>query len=210
MEPERGNVLKGYNLLLYFAGSMIMNEPTEECIIDFWTSGKLKQLPVTSMNPRFIKAASELRESCEDKSICREKIANDFFRLFEEKGAPMAPAYASIYLSRKNRSEGQIDSVSDFYKAYGWKTKNGDGAKDDHLGIELLFLTRLVERYMVLDDDPCRNEMRKEIRRFIDHHLLTWVPEWNLDIQEFSQTNCYKGIGTLIHASLEDLHSLLS
>ncbi|MBP1667108.1 MAG: hypothetical protein H6Q23_1968, partial [Bacteroidetes bacterium] len=70
IDNNRKNLLKAYNMLLYFAGSMIMKEPTEECVIDFWTNGNLKKLPVKSSNPRFIKAASILRESCEDKVLC--------------------------------------------------------------------------------------------------------------------------------------------
>ena len=45
-------------MLFYFAGSMIMHEPSEECIVDFWEKGILKNLPVSSSNPNFVKAAS--------------------------------------------------------------------------------------------------------------------------------------------------------
>ena len=51
MNNQENNILKGYNMLLYFAGSMIMYEPSEECIVDFWTNGVLKKLPVSSSNP---------------------------------------------------------------------------------------------------------------------------------------------------------------
>ena len=71
---ENHNILKGYNLLLYFAGSMIMYEPNEECIVDFWKQGILTKLPVSSSNPNFAKAASQLRESCIDKSFCLKKL----------------------------------------------------------------------------------------------------------------------------------------
>ncbi len=69
-------------MLLYFAGSMIMYEPVEECVVDFWSKGILKTLPVKSRNPRFIEAASQLRESCKDKTLCRKMLQDDFNRLF--------------------------------------------------------------------------------------------------------------------------------
>jgi len=210
MEPDQKHLLKGYNLLLYFAGSMIMNAPTDECIIDFWISGRLIKLPVTSSNPRFLKAASSLRDSCTDKNRCKHLMSDDFFRLFEISGAPLAPAYASVYLAKQKGNGKYVENVRDFYKAYGWRSRFHEKIAEDHLGIELLFLTRLVEKYLILEDEPCRSEMKKEICRFIDQHLLTWVPSWNNDIQEYSQTYCYKGIGTLIHASIEDLHGILS
>ena len=79
-------------MLLYFAGSMIMYEPAEECVVDFWSKGILKALPVKSSNPRFFEAASQLRESCRDKTICRRMLQEDFNRLFSGSGLPLAPA----------------------------------------------------------------------------------------------------------------------
>ena len=79
---KQHNILKGYNMLLYFAGSMIMYEPSEECVVDFWKNGILKNLPVSSSNPNFIKAASQFRESCEDKSICGKMLREDYIQTF--------------------------------------------------------------------------------------------------------------------------------
>lgn len=204
---ENHNILKAYNLLLYFSGSMIMYEPTEECIVDFWQQGILTRLPVSSSNPNFARAASQLRDSCMDKSLCLKRMREDFNRLFAGKGTPLAPALESLY---ENSSEPKHNgsNVSDFYNSYGWISKYKGKINDDHLGIELLFLTLLVEKYLVLDDQVCVVEMRNEIRRFINQHLFSWIRRWNAKMQEFSNTMCYKGIATLIFACIEDIYSL--
>jgi putative dimethyl sulfoxide reductase chaperone len=205
------NVLKGYNMLLYFAGSMLMYEPTEECVVDFWKNGIIKQLPVRSMNQRFIKAASQLRESCEDKNICSEKLLNDYSRLFQSNGIPLVKLYESQYTEEENSdTDVKKDNVTEFYNSYGWVSKFRGRIDDDHLGIELLFLTRLIEKYLVLEDEASRTEMRSEIQRFIDRHLLSWIPEMNEQIQRNANTLCYKGIGTLIYACAEDIRNILS
>jgi TorA maturation chaperone TorD len=201
------NVLKGYNLLLYFAGSMIMYEPNEECIVDFWQQGIIKRLPVSSSNPNFMKAASLLRESCEDKAKCLKDLREDFNRLFEGHGLPLAPAYESIYRS-ENETPQNNSTVTDFYNSYGWVSKHKTRISDDHLGVELLFLTLLVEKYLVIDDQVCLVEMRNEIRRFIELHLFPWVPLWNSKMQESASTLCYKGIATLIYACIQDIYIL--
>jgi len=195
-------------MLLYFAGSMIMSEPTEECVVDFLTNGTLKKLPVSSSNPRFIKAASLLRESCPDKKGCIEMLKEDYFRLFSVTGLPFAPAFESAYTSNENYTGDPSEKVTDFYNSYGWKSRSREKSADDHLGTELLFLTRLIDKYLQLDDEPCCCEMQKEIHRFIGKHMLTWIPAWNDDIQENAHTICYKGIGTLIHACIEDLSNI--
>lgn len=198
-------------MLLYFAGSMIMYEPSEECVTDFWTNGVLKNLPVSSKNPNFIKAASQLRESCIDKKICGKMLRDDYIRLFAREEYTLAPAYESRYKGNKQSgADNQIAGVSEFYNSYGWKSKFKGKISDDHLGVELLFLTLMIDKFIILDDEACRIEMKKEIQRFINQHLLTWVPEWNEKIQYHSNTLCFKGIGTLIQACTEDIFTLLN
>ncbi len=213
METETNNkgfnILRGYNMLLYFAGTMIMYEPTEECIADFWAQGILKNLPVSSTNPNFIRAASQLRESCIDKNICGRSMQEDYMRLFKREYIPLAPPFESSFKNKIIPEKGHYDTnVTDFYSSYGWVSKFRDRIKDDHLSIELLFLTRLIENYLILDDEACQGEMRNEIRRFINQHIMSWVPEWNEKIQIHSKTLCYRGIASLIYACVEDINNL--
>lgn len=201
------NILKAYNMLLYFAGSMIMYEPNEECIVDFWQRGIIRRLPVRSDNPNFSLAAAQLRDSCAERSQCLINLREDFVRLFEGHGLPLAPAFESYYktdlIPEHNRQ-----SVTDFYESYGWTSKHKGVIRDDHLGIELLFLTILVEKYLTMDDQVCLVEIRNEIRRFIDLHILSWLHLWNTKMQEYSETLCYKGISTLIYACVQDIYML--
>jgi len=205
-KSQDNNMLKGYNMLLYFAGSMIMHEPSEECIVDFWEKGILKNLPISSSNPNFIKAAYQLRESFADKTQFGKLLHEDYLRLFDKQVPALAPAYESQY-SREIRDNSGFHSsdVTEFYNSYGWKSKFNGRIDDDHLGIELLFLTLLIDKYLSMDDDACQGEMSKEIRRFIIYHILSWVPEWNRKIQVHANTLSFKGIGNLILACTEDI-----
>lgn len=209
-ETHQHNVLKGYNLLLYFAGTMLMYDPSHECINDFWKQGILKGLPVSSKNPVFIKAASQLQQSVKDNNSTIEKMASDYSHLFGIKNMPNLLPLESRY-NGQNSSEkiSKKEEVSDFYSSYGWKSKFENNLPVDHIGVELLFLTLLIEKYIELDDEPCRTEMRKEIRRYIRTHLLSWIPKWNEEIQIKANTLSYKGIGTLVQACIEDIYSLM-
>lgn len=204
---QNHNIFKGYNLLLYFAGSMIMYEPNEECIVDFWQQGLITKLPISSSNPNFAIAASQLRDSCIDKSECLKNLRDDYNRLFAGNGTPLAPPFESVY----NQNQGSRNNglpVTEFYESYGWISKYKGKIKDDHLGVELLFLTLLVEKYLVMDDHVCVVEMGNEIRRFIDEHIFSWIPRWRAKMQLLSNSMCYKGISTLIYACVEDIYSL--
>ena len=118
---QHHNILKGYNMLLYFAGTMIIYEPAEECIIDFWKEGILKKLPVTSSNPLFLKASSQLRESCTDHSSSISAMSEDYFRLFKREWIPLAPAYGSFYKNEvPEPGNSKKNSVAEFYNSFGW------------------------------------------------------------------------------------------
>jgi len=209
IETRQKNILKGYTMLLYFAGSMITYEPSEECIVDFLKNGIVKTLPVSSSNPNFIKAASQLRQSCDDTGLCARSLREDFIRLFSRAELKLAPALESLYLKNPGNEGRHTESATEFYNSYGWVSKFRGKIHDDHLGVELLFLTRLIDKFLDLDDKVCRVEMRNEIVRFIDDHILSWVGEWNMKVQENAGTSTFKGVGTLIVACAEDLRSFL-
>jgi TorA maturation chaperone TorD len=138
-------------------------------------------------------------------------MKDDYLALFTGLGNPLAPPYESVYRSTEHLIfDKQTTEVRDFYSSYGWKSKFEGKIPDDHLGIELLFLTILIEKYLEFDDETCEKEMKNEICRFIDLHILSWVPDWNQNIQEHANTLSYKGIGTLILACIEDLYSIMS
>jgi TorA maturation chaperone TorD len=206
INSDNGNLLKGYNLLLYFAGSMIMYEPTEECVTDFFSDGIMKKMPVASSNPRFMQAASVLREICTDREGCRKSLISDYNRLFSSDGPMLAIPRKSAYPMYSNG--GSNGDVNEFYNSYGWRSISRAKVPDDHLGLELLFLTKLIDKYLQLDDEPCRFEMKKEISRFIGDHIITWIPEWNRKMQKNAESVYYRGIANLVHASIEDLYQI--
>jgi TorA maturation chaperone TorD len=208
-EKELNNILKAYNMLLYFSGSMIMYEPNEECILDFFSNDILKTLPVKSSNPRFIKAASQLRNVCEDKTVCLKVIQDDYRRLFADDNLALVPVYESFYIGNDvTGTNAQHENVTEFFESYGWHSRHRGRKADDHLGTEILFLTALTDKLITFDDSVCRIEMKKEIRRFIENHIFDWVPEWSEMMQAYSNTMCYKSIATLILACTEDIYRL--
>lgn len=197
-------------MLLYFTGSMVMYEPSEDCFVDFWQNGIVRKLPVRSSNPKFVKASAQLTESCRDENLCGKSMHHDYIKLFGRKELPLAPPLESQYSDIAcEKSTNAPPRVTKFYDSYGWVSKFRGEVRDDHLGVELFFLTLLIDKYLELEDEACRVEMRREIKRFIGRHLLSWLGEWNKRVQENASTLCYKGIGTLAEACAEDLYSLM-
>lgn len=204
------DILKAYSMMLYFGGSFILNQPEESCICDLAGSNIFKKMPVESDNPNFILASSFLGRIDKTAVIDYEGILDDHLKLFGGLGSPMAPPYESVYLSSEHlMSQKQTIEVKRVYESYGWHSKLNGNIPEDHLGIELQFLTLLLEKLHEIDDGVCEKELIKDINKFIDIHLLSWILDWNRDLQKHARSSFYKGMGYLIVASVQDIKSIV-
>ncbi|MEA1885719.1 MAG: molecular chaperone TorD family protein [Bacteroidota bacterium] len=205
------NFFTAYNMLLSFAGSFILYEPQRGCISELIEEDLFKKLPVESDNPRFIKAASYLRKINHEHPLNYDEIINDHLELFGGKGKGLAPPYSSVYISKDYILNEPVSlEVRKIYHSYGWKSEFEGKIPDDHLGIEIQFISLLLQKYPELEDDICRNEIRKDLIKFIGTYMKPWINEWNRYVQENARSDLYKGIGYLIASGLEDIYACLT
>ncbi len=209
-DKQKNDLLKGYSLLLSFCGSFILNEPRENFINDLAESNIFRNLPVKSDNPSFLIASSYLNNINSEKRVDFNDILSDHLRLFGGAGSSLAPPYESVYLSPDHLMlQKQSIEVRNIYVTYGWRSSLSGKIPDDHLGIELQFLILLLEKMGETDDKICRLELEKDIAGFISDHLITWIPEWNRDVQKNGASEFYRGIGYMVTASLDDIMEVM-
>jgi len=205
------NFFAAYGMMLSFAGSFILYEPHTGCISDLIEMDLLKKLPIESDNPKFIKAASYLREIDPSHPMDYDKIINDHLELFGGKGKAKATPYSSVYMSSDHIMNDTLSiQVRKIYNAYGWKSQLEGKVPDDHLGIELQFINLLLSKYPELEDGVCKNEISKDLIKFIYNYINPWINKWNRCVQDNAESNFYKGIAYLTVACIEDIYSTLT
>jgi len=210
VSDNQQNLLKGYTMMLYFSGSMVMFDPTTECVYDFWTKGIIKHFPVSSSNPDFIKAAGLLQESARRASNKYELLKEDFLRLFTGNGKPLAPPVESFYRGDEQLISGRtVGEIKNIYRKHSWESRFINKIPDDHLGIEILFLTHLIEKYIDSREKSANQSLGSEITEFIQEHMLSWIPLWKDDVIKHANTFAYRGIALLVMASLEDVKTII-
>lgn len=209
-EENNSDVLKGYSMLLYFAGSFILNEPTEGCIKDLVAENLFTKMPVSSNNPNYILASSFLNNLNSSKKVAYDAILADHLNLFGGSGDSQAPPYESYYMSKEHLlNQEQTLEVKNIYRSYGWKSSVEGQIPDDHIGIEIQFLNLMLEKYSELDDEACHLELQKDIKKFIEKHIQPWIRDWNNDIQQSAISDFYKGVGYLVVACTQDIYHLV-
>jgi TorA maturation chaperone TorD len=149
------------------------------------------------------------------------ELAVDYVRTFigsGNSGYSAAYPYESVYTSPKRlMMQDARDEVLALYRAAGLAKQESWKEGEDHLALELEFEHILVERSLLAweagDTKGCERYLVRQ-RDFLKGHLLSWYPMMAKDIEKFSRTGLYRGLGKLtsgyLQSDLELLDEILS
>lgn len=133
-------------------------------------------------------------------------LAVEFTRLFggirEGYGPP--PPYESV--QREGTLVGtSAEAVTAEYRDAGFDQVAPDATPHDHLGAELRFMALLCYREMEAWRDAKSADAAgwlQRQRRFLDRHLLRWVPDYCRMLGECTTRDFYRGVSELSVAAL--------
>lgn len=118
------------------------------------------------------------------------EIRADFRRLFNGT-APLLRPYESLFnyhFGEQPRTSGTTaHTVREHYKAAGLLIDEDAGLAPDHLSVELLFISYLIEHGRI-----------EEQKNFLSEHLLQWVPAFTADLEKQAGTTFFREISGLL------------
>lgn len=119
-----------------------------------------------------------------------EDIVADFHHIFTGPDYNLTPN-ESLYhypLADKPRLWGKAtETVQNFYEASGVTLFEEMGLLPDHISVEFMFMSYLVENGQV------------EVQtRFMSEHIMQWVPQYCADIADLALTTFYREIAKII------------
>ncbi len=126
-----------------------------------------------------------------------EDLAIEFARLFIGPKFPPAIPYSSFYLSESKTVMTNVTiEVRKRYLKAGMAVKQLYSIPDDHVGIELEFISHLTERVIELYEIGERIDASRffEMRNsFLNDHMVLWIPAFADKVLEHSREDFYKG-----------------
>ena len=131
--------------------------------------------------------------------------------LFEGPDHVLACPYESVYLSDDHLTfEEQTLDVRAFYNRFGLQAPSVGKEPDDHIGLELSFISHLC--VLGLDaieasDPDAETAMIASVGDFLDLHLLRWVDDCLDRVVEHATTDFYLGLGHLTRGTVRQLHA---
>lgn len=129
----------------------------------------------------------------------------------------LAVDYADIYLTHALRAspcesvwfdDENLACQESMFQVRRWYTRHGLAAADwrtrpdDHLVLQLQFLAHLCERATGVDE-------LREVTRFMDEHLLRWLPRFAGRVAERCSTRYFAALALLTQAWCEELRDVL-
>ena len=121
-----------------------------------------------------------------------EELLWEYTRLFIGPYKLPCPPWESVYTSPKRlMMQDSADQVMQLYREAGLSIESPD-VMPDHIGAELNFLALLLQRAHTATDD--REQFMRMTDKFLNDHILKWVPEFTRDMENESETRFYKAL----------------
>ncbi len=123
----------------------------------------------------------------------------NIYLLFTYRAAPTE----SPWLDKENlERQAPMFEVRRWYRNYRLAAEDWRRRSDDHLVLELRFLAHLCAQ---TDSDSAL----RDAARFIDAHLLRWVPQFAGRVASRCEASYYRGLALLTAGYLDELRELL-
>ncbi|MBI5098450.1 MAG: molecular chaperone TorD family protein [Nitrospirae bacterium] len=149
---------------------------------------------------------SDLKDAIDEIDITSEQELDDllweYTRLFIGPYKLPCPPWESVYTSpKKLMMQNAYDEVLDFYVKSGLTVNNPD-IMPDHIGAELNFLAVLLQR--INDDPEKRSHCLDTANRFLNTHVITWIPKFTRDMEDAADSSLYKELAKVTRHILLD------
>lgn len=197
----------GFRQQLYMFYADCLLEPIQEANKEILTEQFWRQFPLEGANgqimwglEQLIQCTIKLSSMSEEKAM--ETVNVEYTELFIGPPIPKAPPWESFYNTRKKLFFGPTAFImKDLLKQQGFASARSGSHPEDHLGIELLYLTILTEKMYEATLEEQMERINDQLM-FMDDHLLSWIPKLYEDANKGGSFGFYSGLIELIWGTL--------
>jgi putative dimethyl sulfoxide reductase chaperone len=142
-----------------------------------------------------------------------EDLQADYTRLFIGPGKVIAPPWESVYFNDERLTfQEQTLDVRNWYGRFGLESEKKYQEPDDHIGLQLLFLSHLAGlglQALNEQEDVRFTEVWQAQREFHQQHTRAWALTWCELVEANARTDFYKGLAYLVRGAVLELSEML-
>ena len=170
---------------------LYLNAPGDELREARYSAEMLHDWPLT--DPDSVQGVRTLLSS---RPESQEELKRDHLYLFVGAGRALAQPYESVRTSEEGLVfEEETFAVRAAYAKFGLRAPNFNREPDDHIGLEIAFLSDLAGRaaeQLAAGEDA--QEIRTAMRDFLVDHLDRFAGEVVEDVRKHAKTALYKAV----------------
>ncbi len=137
----------------------------------------------------------------------------DYTHMFVGIAKVLVPVWESVYFNTERMIfQKETLQVRNWYRRYKLEPEKLHQEPDDHIGLELAFVSHLAQLALEsLDqkDETAFQQLLEAQRDFLNDHLLRWAFQWVSLVDEHAKTDFYRGIGHLVEGALIEAAQLV-
>jgi putative dimethyl sulfoxide reductase chaperone len=199
--------LDAYAAATAFVSRLLLDSPDGPLLAQLSSPRVLMEWPLQGeQHPAGLAA---LAISLGERGESIQDVHADHRRLFFGPEVMLACPYESVYLNEEHLTFGsQTLAVRDWYRRYGMQAPAEGREPDDHIGLELAFVSHLCLRALDAGergDDDSLAEQGRALGRFLSEHLLLWADDCLDHVLANARTQFYQGVGLLTRSTLRGL-----
>ncbi len=203
-------VLTGELLLLGLLGKIIYTEPEQAWLEPIFAEDIFSEVPLGADEAETVRGLELINAWVKANPLnaaVMEDLKADYTALFLGPGKMLAPMWESVYFSEERLVfQERTLEVRQWYRRFGLESENLYREPDDHIGLELFFMTRLAGLALQAveeQDEAAFTAALDAQKEFYRSHLLLWGPTWANLVIDNARTDFYKGLGHLTLGSLQ-------
>jgi len=212
------STLEAEQLVLGLLGKILFEFPERDWLESLVHDAVFDDIPFAAEVPD-VKTGMKLlkewndqnKEGLSDEAF--ESIRDDYTRLFIGPGAVLAPPWESIYFHRERIIfQKQTLEVREWYRRYGLESVKLHNEPDDHIGLELAFVSHLAGLAYAAFEQKEQDKFDQLIaaqKQFLSEHTLKWAAGWAKLVGEHAHTDFFRGIALVTKGVLSELVSIL-
>jgi putative dimethyl sulfoxide reductase chaperone len=175
--------------------------PKMQQLITFINHSQWKSLCESSEGFRLID--DSIQELLADNGEKIKRLQEEYNRLFVGPNALPAPLWESVYIGREHLLFEEVTlEVRKCYHQYGLTFIRESKEPDDHIVIELEFLSYLIQKTIDCEDVEMKKRLLGDQYSFLTNHLLKWCPSFCELLSKSTQFELYQGAALLLEEYL--------
>lgn len=182
-----------------FLSRVLLDAPDGLLLSQLASPDVLQDWPLQDADDRL--GIALVSESLGSSSESLQDLYEDHRRIFLGPEHVLACPYESVYLNEEHLTFGsQTLAVRRWYHRYGLRAPAEGREPDDHIGLELGFVSHLCLQALRAaedNDDEMLSEHCGALGEFLDDHLLRWGNTCLEHVAAQASTSFYRGVGHL-------------